>query len=92
MKKGTKAEKLPFMINLVLGDDSGDGHGRTETVTIRSNIDKEEVSKAYKAGVNVTGIDVENDVANDYEDSLLPQATFDALTKHGLVWSQRLSV
>lgn len=71
------------MINLVMGDWSGDGHSQTATVTILSNIDKKALEKAYKAGVKKTGVDFENEVAEEYEDNTISAEIVEKLAKHG---------
>ena len=78
-----KNPDLPFMINLVMGDWSGDGHSKTETITILSNIDKKAVEKAYKAGTKKTNVNFSDDVASDYEDSTLPTEVVTKLAEHG---------
>ena len=83
MSKRTPNPDLPHMINLVMGDWSGDGHSKTETVTILSNIDKRALEKAYKAGAKKTGVDFENEVAEEYEDNTISAEVVEKLAKHG---------
>lgn len=56
-------------LNLVLGDWSGDGHSKTDTVTIETNLSKKEVWEAYSAGAKLIGVDLCNSVAAEYEDN-----------------------
>ena len=73
------------VINLVMGDWSSDGHGKTETVSIKSNLDKEEIKAAYKAGTKILGFDFINEVCADYGcHHRLPQENFETLVKHGM--------
>lgn len=83
MSKRTPNPDLPHMINLVMGDWSGDGHSKTETVTILSNLKKADVEKAYKAGVKKTKVKFSEDVARNYEDGVITTETVAALAKHG---------
>ena len=41
---------------LVLGDWSGDGHGKSEKVLVESNKTVKEIQKAYKASCKLTGV------------------------------------
>jgi hypothetical protein len=45
-----------YTMRLVLGDDSGDGHGRQETITLSSCHPVEDVREAYKAACKLTGV------------------------------------
>jgi len=78
-----KNPELPHMINLVMGDWSGDGHSQTATVTIISNIDKKALEKAHKAGAKKTDVNFEDDVAADYEDNTISKDDVDKLSKFG---------
>lgn len=55
-------------INLNVGDRSGDGHDKREHFLIECNLDVAGVQKAYKKGVKLTGFDLSNEVAAEYED------------------------
>lgn len=72
------------LINLVLGDISHDGHGFTETITIDSNLTKEQLIKAHNAGAKELKIDLGNDVARDYEDNVIEKRTWKKLIKAGM--------
>ena len=69
-------------INLVIGDWSHDGHEKTETVTVSSNLTIKEIEKAFKIGVNKLGFDITK-CCEDYEDHVLPKKANDALKKAG---------
>jgi hypothetical protein len=58
-------------IELIVGDWSNDGHGRTRMFTIASNLTKAELEKAYEAGVKIVGFDPKHFV-EDYQQSYLP--------------------
>ncbi len=60
-----------YKLNLVIGDWSDDGHGKTATVTIDSNMMSREVWDAYRAGARLIGVDLCKDVASDYQESQL---------------------
>lgn len=83
-KKPAKDPTLPHMINLVVGDWSGDGHSKTETVTVSSNLDKSAVLKAYKKGTKKLGFDLSQDVAADYEDNVVSKEQWEKFAAAGL--------
>lgn len=76
--------KLPFAITLLLGDPSGDGHGKSETIVINSNIDANDIKVAYKKASKELGFDLVNNVCSDYEDNFVPKDIFDILVKNGM--------
>ncbi len=82
-KKKEKNATLPYMINLVMGDQSGDGHGRTEHVTIISNLEKKDIEIAYKAGAKKTKVDLSKNIACDYEDNKISKEIIEKLIKFG---------
>ena len=59
-------------INLVLGDWSHDGHGITDTVTIKCSHTSEQIKEAYNQAVKNLGFpDLVEDACEEYEDSYL---------------------
>ena len=56
-------------IDLIVGDWSGDGHGKSQTVVINSNLPKGELMAAYQAGTKLVGFDLGCDVCEEYEDN-----------------------
>jgi len=76
------SKELKHQINLVLGDWSGDGHNQTATVTIRCNLDKKQLEKAYKAGCKKTGVNFADEVASDFEDNTISKEIVEKLAKH----------
>jgi hypothetical protein len=77
-------EALPYLINLVVGDWSNDGHSMTETITISSNLKKKDVEKAYKKGAKKLKLDVTEDVAADYQDGYIYDDQWKKLAVVGL--------
>lgn len=71
------------MINLVLGDWSGDGHSKTEIVSILSNLLKNDIEKAYKKGCKKVGFDLTKDVCAEYEDMSASKEVVEALRAVG---------
>lgn len=85
-------------IALVLGDWSQDGHNKTETVLIESNLSKKEIEKAYQKGAEKAGISI-CDCCEDYEDNQLSPDQIEKLEafipglrkefeKHGAVFEE----
>src|SRR6185312_12976492 len=69
---------------VVVGDWSSDGHGKTETVTFNTNATEEELKAAYKAGVQIIGFDMVEELCSDYEDNKLPRRYAELLTRAGI--------
>ena len=80
---------------LVLGDPSGDGHGKYDKILLTSNVAVKTIQDAYKASCKLTGVSFNHiidytgtgnkiQIATKYEDSALDGYIFDILTKHGL--------
>jgi len=63
-----KKSELEHFITLTLGDWSHDGHSQTDVITVRCNVDKKDLEKAYKKGTKKLGFDLTEDVCADYED------------------------
>lgn len=86
-KKITVEEKpvaaLEHDITLVAGDWSHDGHGMTDNIFIKSNLTHKQIEKAYKAGAKKIGIDLVEDVCEEYEDTRLPEDLFMKLEETG---------
>jgi len=70
------------IINLVIGDWSDDGHGKTHTVTVKSNLLKENIDRAYLEGVKKIGVDI-SEYCEDYEDTLVPMEALKKLETAG---------
>jgi hypothetical protein len=87
-----ETSELRHTVNLLLGDQSGDGHGKTNIVSIQSNLDAFSVAEAYEKGVEIIGVDLINDVAEGYEDNTLVQSDFDKLVKHGFTFEEDSSL
>jgi hypothetical protein len=47
------------LIELIVGDSSGDGHSQTDCYKIESNLDGVSLLKAYKAGAKAAGFSIE---------------------------------
>jgi len=58
---------MEHFIKLVAGDWSGDGHCQTTVKTFKSNVPAEELRAAYRAAVNLVGVDLD-DICMEYED------------------------
>lgn len=66
-------ENLTNLINLVVGDLSGEGHGIHTSYVIRSSLSKKEMNKAYKNAVKNAGFDLVKKICAEYEDCQIPE-------------------
>lgn len=71
------------MIQIMVGDMSGDGHNITETTSIKSNKSYDDVREAYKKGCEIVGFDLTETVCKEYEDSHLDEDKAIALQNAG---------
>jgi len=74
---------MSWIIELEVGDSSGDGHNITESFYIKSSQPMNQVEKMYKTGCKKLKVDL-NKYANAYEDGLLPKKQYEILNKAGL--------
>lgn len=58
---------MTYKINLVMGDYSGDGNGRTKKYEIESSLSAKEIQAAYKKATKIIGIDLVEDICNHGE-------------------------
>lgn len=79
-----KDKSLTHIVNLVVGDWSHDGHSITETVTVATNVSRVQLYKAYKTGAAKVGLDLEEEVAADFEDNLVQIEQWRKLEAAGL--------
>lgn len=72
---------------IIVGDWSGDGHGKTQefTVVFQNDVSQEELQATFEKNILTIGFDPRN-VCVDYEDNVLPQSLVDLLKNHGLVF------
>ena len=47
-----------YTIELIVGDGSYEGHGRTKVIVIESNLTSQEIKAAYSLGANKSGVDL----------------------------------
>ncbi len=80
----SKKTDLPHMINLVVGDWSHDGHSMTEQATIKCNLEKKDLEKAYEKGSKKVGFDLTEEVCADYEDMSMPAEIVEKLKAAGI--------
>lgn len=70
-------------ISLLMGDESKDGHGETESLVLDTNRTRKKLEKAYKKGARKLGYDFELKAAHEYGNRRLAKPIFDALKKLG---------
>jgi len=76
------------LINLVIGDWSGDGHCQTETIQVESSLNKNELQVAYEAAAKKTKVRLVEAVVSDYEDNMISETDFKKLQKAGIVMDE----
>ncbi len=79
-----KKPELEHSITLTLGDWSHDGHSQTEVITVKCNVDKKDLEKAYKKGTKKVGFDLTEDVCADYEDGSVSDEVIEKLRDAGI--------
>lgn len=73
-----------MIVTLVVGDWSNDGHGQTSTLQIESNFNSRKIEKAYQKGTKLVGVDLDEDVACDYEEPYMSRTQLEAFEKAGI--------
>jgi len=72
-------------VSLLMGDDSKDGHGETESLLVEVNVTLKGLEKAYKKGARKLGYDFEVKAASEYGKRKLSKKVFEKLKELG--WS-----
>jgi hypothetical protein len=72
---------MAFLIELIVGDASRDGNGQTEVIIVSSNKSSSEIMKAYRKGVQIVGVDLEDEVST-YSNTELTSDFVEAISKH----------
>ena len=57
----------------------------TEVVAVKCNLTCSQLKDAYRAGVKKSGVNVEEDVASEYEEDWIEPEIIEKLTPHGFV-------
>jgi hypothetical protein len=73
------------IIQLIVGDYSLDGHERTKTFMIKTNLTTKQLATAYKVGSEKIGFDFINICCRDYEDRTISKKVHDAFFEQGFV-------
>lgn len=76
-------QKTENIINLIVGDWSGDGHGKTDTVTIKCNLTAKQVEAAYDKGARSSGFDPSSYVCVEYEERKIYEEDLEKLRDLG---------
>ena len=73
---------MDYVINLLIGDTSGDGHSQHESVAIRSTHSAEDVNHFYTKGCKQLGEDYDEFIM-EYESNKIPYKAFKKLVEAG---------
>lgn len=80
-------DNLQYKFKLPIGDSSGDGHEKCEWFTIKSNVNLEEVTKAYLTICEKYGTSL-SEICSGYEDNVV---TLKWLQKTNLlIWAKEI--
>jgi hypothetical protein len=71
-------------ITVTMGDWSSDGHGKTESVVISTNLTSEEIEAGYKAGTKIIGKSFIDKYCENYEDSSMSFHAAEPFEKAGI--------
>jgi len=71
-----------MLISLLVGDWGGDGHEKSESFLVESNLSAEQIEEAYQKGSKILGFDFREWVGADYGDRELDDAHKASLIKH----------
>lgn len=71
-------------INLIIGDESNDGHGKTSTYSIATPGTIDDFNVAYNKACNILGFNFITDCCNDYEDNLIDFDIAEKLKNSGI--------
>ena len=77
---------LKNKIDLCVGDWSGDGHEKTETISIESNLTAKEINAAYKIGAKKIKFDITKKISVHHDDSTISRKQYNLLIKAGYKW------
>lgn len=72
-----------MLLELVIGDWSDDGYGKTDKVLYRTNSNKKCIMEAYDVGTEKLGFNLVEDTCRDYEDNDLTKEQYEALKALG---------
>ena len=75
---------MDHRIKVVCGDWSNDGHGMTESITIKSSLTKDQLESSYINGSRILGLDFRKTVAKNWEDNIMSQEQMDLLHKQNI--------
>lgn len=73
---------LTNVVELLMGDPSGDGHGRARSFYIRTNLTIKQIEAAFKKGAKKVGLDISK-CCEDYEDGSLTKEQLEILKEAG---------
>lgn len=74
--------QLKNIVELNMGDWSDDGHGKTQSLIIQTNLTTTQISAAFDKGVKKIGLDITKCCIN-YEDNSLTKEQLEALKEAG---------
>jgi hypothetical protein len=76
-------KELNHKIKLCIGDWSCDGHNQMENIYINCNVFIEDLESAYKTGAEKIGVDITEDLCNEYDDNKIEFSRIEKFALHG---------
>lgn len=73
-----------FLLKIVVGDWSHDGHGRTESILIKSNRSYAQLDAAYLKGSSIVGFNIVKFVGSEWDSCCISKEEFLKLRELGL--------
>lgn len=77
---------MEHLVQVVVGDWSNDGHGRTETFFIRSSLNGYELDAAHRAGSSIVGFSLKDDICSGYDNCLITRTQLLKLQELGMTY------
>lgn len=75
-----------YTVHLLLGDLWNDGHGKSHSIVIETNLTTDQILESYKKGCEVLGFDVQKEIAAEYGDNKLREKYSQRFEELGLAW------
>jgi hypothetical protein len=76
-----------YIVRVALGDEYDDGHGKSYSINIESNLKEKEIKKAYNIGSKKVNVNLLS-LCEEFECSYIPKKEYDKLIDNGYKFSE----
>ena len=76
-----------YIVRVVLGDEYDDGHGKSYSINIESNLKEKEIKKAYNIGSKKVNVNLLS-LCEEFECCYIPKKEYDKLIDNGYKFSE----